>query len=53
MRRIALQRSGHEVVLHDNLSTGFRRLAQDFEIVGGDTANEAKLRPVLSLRVFR
>jgi UDP-glucose-4-epimerase GalE len=44
----ALQRSGYEVVLYDNLSTGFRRLAQGFELVEGDIADEAKLRPVLA-----
>jgi UDP-glucose-4-epimerase GalE len=44
----ALRRSGYEVVLYDNLSTGFRRLAQGFELVGGDIADEAKLRPALA-----
>ena len=44
----ALQRSGYEVVLYDNLSTGFRCLAQGFELVEGDIADEAKLRPVLA-----
>ncbi len=44
----ALRRSGYEVVLYDNLSTGFCRLAQGFELVEGDIADEAKLRPVLA-----
>ena len=44
----ALRRSGYEVVLYDNLSTGFRRLAQGLELVEGDIADEAKLRPVLA-----
>jgi len=44
----ALRRSGYKVVLYDNLSTGFRRLAQGFELVEGDIADEAKLRPVLA-----
>jgi UDP-glucose-4-epimerase GalE len=44
----ALRRSGYEVVLYDNLSTGFRRLAQGFELVEGDIADEAKLRPALT-----
>ncbi len=44
----ALRRSGYEVVLYDNLSTGFRRLAQGFELVEGNIADEAKLRPVLA-----
>ncbi len=44
----ALRRSGYEVLLYDNLSTGSRRLAQGFELVEGDIADEAKLRPVLA-----
>ena len=44
----ALRRAGHEVVLYDNLSTGFRRLAQGFELVEGDIADDSKLRPVLA-----
>jgi UDP-glucose-4-epimerase GalE len=44
----ALRRSGYEVVLYDNLSTGFRRLARGFELVEGDIADEARLRPVLA-----
>ena len=44
----ALRRSGYEVVIYDNLSTGFRRQAQGFELVEGDIADEARLRPVLA-----
>ncbi len=44
----ALRRSGCEVVLYDNLSTGFHRLAQGFELVQGDIADEARLRPLLA-----
>jgi UDP-glucose-4-epimerase GalE len=44
----ALRRSGYEVVIYDNLSTGFRRLAQGFELVEGDMADDSKLRPVLA-----
>jgi UDP-arabinose 4-epimerase len=44
----ALRRSGYEVVLYDNLSTGFRCLAQGFELLEGDIADEARLRPVLA-----
>jgi UDP-glucose-4-epimerase GalE len=44
----ALRRSGYEVVIYDNLSTGFRRLVQGFELVEGDIADEATLRPVLA-----
>src|SRR5450631_4524365 len=44
----ALRRSGYEVVIYDNLSTGYRRLARSFELVAGDIADAARLRPVLS-----
>jgi UDP-glucose-4-epimerase GalE len=44
----ALRRAGYEVVLYDNLSTGFRRLAQGFELVEGDIVDEGRLRPVLA-----
>jgi UDP-glucose-4-epimerase GalE len=44
----ALRRSGYEVVIYDNLSTGFRRLARGFELVEGDISDEAKLRSVLA-----
>ncbi len=43
----ALRRSGYEVVLYDNLSTGSRRLAQGFELVEGDIADKVRLRQVL------
>lgn len=44
----SLRRSGYEVILYDNLSTGYQRLAQGFELVIGDIADEAKLRPALA-----
>ena len=44
----ALRRSGYEVVLYDSLTTGFRCLAQGFELVEGDIADETALRPVLA-----
>ncbi len=44
----ALRGAGYEVVIYDNLSTGFRRLAEGFELVEGDIADEARLRPVLA-----
>jgi len=44
----ALRRSGYEVLLYDNLSTGFRRLAEGFDLVEGDIADAATLRPVLA-----
>ncbi len=46
MRR-ALQGSGYKVVLYDNLSTGFRQLAQVSELVEGDTADDPMLRTAL------
>ena len=44
----ALRRSGYDVVLYDDLSAGYRRLAQGFELVEGDIADETRLRPVLA-----
>ncbi len=44
----ALRTAGYDVVLYDNLSTGFRRLARGFELVEGDIADEDKLRSVLA-----
>jgi len=44
----ALRRAGYEVILYDNLSTGYQRLAQGFELIIGDIADEAKLRPALA-----
>jgi len=44
----SLRRSGYKVVLYDNLSTGSRRLAEGFELVEGDIADNGKLRSVLS-----
>ena len=43
-----LRHLGYKVVLYDNLSTGSRRLAQGFELVEGDIADNAKLRSVLA-----
>ena len=44
----ALRRSGSEVVLCDNLSIRFERLARGFELVKGDVADKANLKPVLA-----
>ena len=44
----ALRRSGYEIVIYDNLSAGRRCLAKGFELVEGDIADEARLRPVLA-----
>jgi len=46
---LALRRNGYEVVVYDNLSTGFRRLAQGFELVEGNIADEARLRSLFLL----
>ena len=44
----ALRRAGYEVLLYDNLCTGFRGLAQGFELIEADIADTAKLRATLS-----
>ena len=43
----ALRRAGYEAIIYDSLVNGHRRLAQGFELVEGDIADETKLRPVL------
>lgn len=42
-----LRRRGYEAILYDNLSTGHRYLANGFELIVGDIADAAKLKPVL------
>jgi len=42
-----LQRQGHEVVVYDNLSTGYAFLAGDNELVVGDIGDAGVLAPVL------
>ena len=44
----ALRRAGYEVIIYDNLSTGYRRLAQGFELIEGDKGDAARLKPVLA-----
>jgi UDP-glucose-4-epimerase GalE len=44
----ALRRSGYDVILYDNLSTGSQQLTQGFELVEGDIGDAAKLRSVLA-----
>jgi len=44
----ALKRAGHEVIVFDNLSTGFESLAAGFEFVKGDMLDAAALTRVLS-----
>src|SRR4029077_20072803 len=43
-----LRKQGHETVIYDNLSTGYERLANGFELVVGDIADNPKLRPVMN-----
>jgi UDP-glucose-4-epimerase GalE len=42
-----LRRHGHEVVIYDNLSTGYDFLANGFELVRADIADVSQLRPAL------
>jgi UDP-glucose 4-epimerase len=44
----ALRRKGHEVIIYDNLSTGYASLADGFELVIGDISDSAKLAPLLA-----
>ena len=44
----ALQRAGHEVVIYDNLSTGFECLARGFELIRADILNPEALHRALS-----
>ncbi len=43
----ALRRAGHEVIIFDNLSTGYECLAVGFELVKGDMLDSAALARVL------
>jgi UDP-arabinose 4-epimerase len=43
----ALKRAGHDVVIYDNLSTGYERLTAGFELVKGDMLDGAALAKVL------
>lgn len=42
-----LRRRGYEVIIYDNLSTGYQRLAEGFELVVGELDDAAKLAPLL------
>jgi len=44
----ALRRAGHEVIIFDNLSTGYEFLAAGFELIKGDVLDKAALKPALS-----
>lgn len=43
----ALKRQGVEAIIYDNLCTGHESLAEGFELIVGDIADAAKLKPVL------
>ena len=43
----ALRRARYQVIIYDNLSTGFGRLAEGFEFVEGDIGDPSKLHHVL------
>lgn len=43
-----LRRRGYDVIIYDNLSTGFKELAEGFELIVGDIADSANLAKVLS-----
>jgi UDP-glucose 4-epimerase len=42
-----LKRKGYDVIIYDNLSTGFKQLAEGFELVVADIADKAKVASVL------
>jgi len=42
-----LRKAGHDVVIYDNLSTGFDFLAKGFELIVGDVHDSNKLLPVV------
>jgi UDP-arabinose 4-epimerase len=44
----ALRRARYNVIVYDNLCTGFRQLAQGFELVEGDIGDQSRLHRVLS-----
>ena len=42
-----LQRRGYDVIVFDNLSTGYKQLAEGLELIVGDIADKAKVASVL------
>jgi UDP-glucose-4-epimerase GalE len=44
----ALRRAGHEVIIFDNLSTGYENLAAGFELVRGDILDSSALSKALA-----
>lgn len=43
----ALRRHGYEVVIYDNLSTGYRQLADGFELITGDIGDAERLKSAM------
>lgn len=43
-----LRREGHEVLIYDNLCTGYEFLARGFELIRGDIGDRTKLMPALT-----
>jgi len=43
----ALRRHGYDVIIYDNLSTGYPELAEGFELVSGEILDSAKLAGVM------
>jgi UDP-glucose 4-epimerase len=44
----ALRRRGYDVIVYDNLSTGYKELAEGFELIVGDIGDAQKLGAVLA-----
>jgi UDP-glucose 4-epimerase len=42
-----LQRRGYDVIVYDNLSTGYKQLAEGFDLIVGDIADNAKVASAL------
>ena len=42
-----LQRRGYDVIIYDNLSTGYKQLAEGFDLIVGDIADKAKVASAL------
>jgi UDP-glucose 4-epimerase len=42
-----LQRRGYDVIVYDNLSTGYKQLAEGFDLIVGDIADKAKVASAL------
>ncbi|MBV9340028.1 MAG: UDP-glucose 4-epimerase GalE [Acidobacteria bacterium] len=43
-----LRRRGYDVIIYDNLSTGYKELAEGFELIVGDIADASKLGAALA-----